>query len=782
MRYLIPYLENMGARVFSCRERGEIPFDAVGDNDQGARVYRETGPWFLSSSRGYGGGTYRYAATSIGSSSSTATWTLRAPASGSYPVYVYYRAGANRAADARYFVRHRGGTSYREVDQTRNDRKWVHIGDYWFDAGATAVIGLESRSARGGRVVIADAVRLGAGRGSIVRGSRSSQKLRAQECSRYWAQFNGAPASVYNSSTGNDHADDVTCRPRYAEWRGADCYISLHTNAGGGSGTSSYIHNTAPTRGSAALQRAVQAQIVADIRREYDASWIDRGRRSANFGELRLLSTMPGVLVELAFHDRDKSKDHNALHDPGFRRIGARAYARGVLRYFAPTAVFPPTRPERLRVVHDGKAGLEVAWDAVAGATRYSIERAPDGKSFVEVGSTSATKWSTGPLPHGALWSFRVRASNASGRSFASDVLVAGTSHDLRHEVLLVAGFDRLGKTVKGPENTRDYLRQHGDAIRRSRATSLGFDAASNEAVAAGRVALSKYRAVVWALGEESTADETFSSLEQSLLRSYLQAGGRLFVSGAEIAWDLDAKGTAADRAFHRDVLGARYVRDDAQTYRFRGVGSFAGLGAGSFDDGRFGTYNVDWPDVLAPSDSRSTVFLAYGIGAEAAAISRVAGSSRLVYLGFPFETITNADLRAELMRRALRFLLAPRALEGGFEVALGARAPLDVSAPRNPGSVYVLAASATTQPGLPLGDGRRLPLALDPLFSLSVGSGQGFFSGFAGVLDSNGRGKAAFVAPRDPRLRGLEFFVSGLSIDQRGIGAVLPWIRLKLR
>ncbi|MDP6423205.1 MAG: N-acetylmuramoyl-L-alanine amidase [Planctomycetota bacterium] len=784
MRYLIPYLENMGASVVNCRDRGEVPHERIGDNDV-ASVYKETGSWLLSSFAGYNNGTYRYAFTAH-TSTATATWTLRVPASASYPVHTFYRAGANRTSEARYRVHHAGGVTAVSVDQTKHDRRWVFLGDFWFEANTDARIDLCNESAVVGRVVIADAVRVGAGLGSIARGGRTSLEPKWKECSRYWAQLNGAPASVYDATTGEDHTDDVRCRPLYSEWRGADAYISLHTNAGGGSGTSSFIHNTSPSAGSAQLQAAVQAQIVGDIRRYYDATWIDRGRKSANFGEVRHLSTMPGVLVELAFHDRDETRDHNALHDPRFRRIGGRAYARGVMRYFTSTAPFPPMRPETLRVTQRGGA-LEVAWDPVSGATMYSIERSNEGRGFIEVGQTSQTSWSTGVLPHGSVFSFRVRAWNVSGRSFPSEVMTAGTSHDHTAEVLLVAGFDRLGKFVKGPENTGDYLRQHGDAIRRNAEFSLGFDAASNEAVLKGGVSLSAYRVVCWALGEESTADETFSSGEQALVRSYMQRGGRLFVSGAEIAWDLDSRGSAADKAFYRDVLGARYVRDDAVTYGFLGAngGVFAALGPASFDNGSGGTYDVDYPDVLAPSDSKSSTCLFYSTGGQVAGIQRIDGPSRVVNLGFPFETIGNVAVRADLMRRALRFLLAPRSLEMASIVSTGGRVPITVDLPQEAGRIYVLAASTATNPGIPFPGGKTLPLNPDPLFALSFGQTNGVFHRFAGLLDASGRGSAEIRIPSDPRFRGLRFFVSGLSLVRQPVlapGSLLPWYVVQVR
>jgi len=782
MQVLIPMLVNMGARVVACRERGEIVREGFADNDSGPPRYAETGAWFTSTSAGYGGGSYRYATTTFAPSAS-ATWDVVVPIEGDYPVYVFYRAGSNRAYDARYSVHHTGGVSVVTLDQTGADRTWVCLGTYRFTPAAGARIVLDNQSQLAGRVVIADAVRIGGGMGSIARGSGTSNRPRWQECSRYWTQFAGAPATVYDSiGGGEDNDDDVTARPRFAEWvGGCDAYLSLHTNAGGGLGTSSYIYDGGATAGSAALQAAVHDRVIADVRAGYDPAWSDRGKLSANFGEVRLLSTMPGVLVELAFHDVPGSRDHEALRDADFRYVAGRALARGVMRYFAPGAPFPPEAPAAFLVRQDA-GGLTLAWDAAPGATVYSIEQSPDGKGFVEVAQTGATSWSTGPLPHDTVRSFRVRASNASGRSPPTDVLAAGTSHTRTSECLLVQGFDRLDKVVRQLDNQKDYLRLHADALARHGEFSLGFDAATNEAVVLGRVQLAPYRVVDWACGEESTEDETFSAAEQALVAAYLAQGGRLLVTGAEVGWDLEARGSAPDRAFYNGPLGARHVSDDAGTHGFAPTASgiFAGLPPGAFDDGTGGTYDVDYPDTMAPADAASSLCLVYTGGA-GAAVQRVVGDSRVVNLGFPLETVTDAGLRAALAARALRFLLAPRSLEVAATTPIGGTSPIGIDVPASPGRPYLLAASLATAPGFPLPGGYTLPLVPDGVFDLSLSAGNGVFAAFFGALDAAGRGQAAVSLPPLPVLLGLPLFVSGFVLPDLGgvqVRDMLPWVR----
>ncbi|MEC7726683.1 MAG: N-acetylmuramoyl-L-alanine amidase, partial [Planctomycetota bacterium] len=497
-RYLAPLLQNMGADVIYCREPGEQRVDGLVDNDQGAPRYTETGGWSLSQSSGYQGSTYRFANTNPFNETATATWSIPVLEDGLYPVFAWFRASNNRTPSAAYRIVHSGGVAEVTVDQTVDNLTWAHLGNYWFTAAQGAAVTLSNRSPSSG-VVIADAVRLGGGLGSIARGGTTSLQERWRECARYWAQFAGAPASVYDSSAASqDNSDDVTARPRFAEWRTADAFVSLHTNAGGGAGTETYMYSGGATAGSSNLRQTVQTQLINDLRAEWNPAWVDRGQKQANFGELRLLSSMPGVLVELAFHDTVGSLDHDSLHDPEFRYIAARAYARGVLRHFAPLSPFPPEPPPALRVLQDGNRGLQVRWNPAPGATSYTVEESLDGKGFREVAAVASTSYSTGPLPPHSVRSYRVRAWNQSGRSFPTEVLTAGTDHLGAAPVLLVQGFDRLSRTVKQPDNTRDYLARVGRALRRDARTSLAFDAASNEAVSLGHVGLSNYRVVVW--------------------------------------------------------------------------------------------------------------------------------------------------------------------------------------------------------------------------------------------------------------------------------------------
>jgi hypothetical protein len=205
-------------------------------------------------------------------------------------------------------------------------------------------------------------------------------------------------------------------------------------------------------------------------------------------------------------------------------------------------------------------------------------------------------------------------------------------------------------------------VKQHGSAAFNN---AHNFSSASNEAVIDGLVSLSPYKMVDWILGKESTVNETFSTAEQTLVSNYLKQGGNLFVSGSEIGWDLDNNGSATDKSFYNNYLKASYAADapnsQASTWyksvstNTAGVFSFADTCL--FDNGNGGTYNVDYPDVITSNNGSSPCLAFTNAGSNIAGINYsglfLSGTApaKLVYITFPFETITSLSRRNSMFR-----------------------------------------------------------------------------------------------------------------------------------
>jgi hypothetical protein len=214
-------------------------------------------------------------------------------------------------------------------------------------------------------------------------------------------------------------------------------------------------------------------------------------------------------------------------------------------------------------------------------------------------------------------------------------------------------GMDRTDATFPKLNQTFDYIIQHAKAIHDY---GRNFDSADHKAVQDGSVNLNSYQAIIWVSGQQSTVDETFNATEQTKVASFLNAGKNLFVSGSEIGWDLGRTSGSADSTFYANYLKASYVGDDAATYNVNaGTNAFSGLAAFSFDNGSYGVYNVAYPDQIAPF-SGAVTDLTYNGGSAGNAAVQYSGTFKVVYLAFPFETITTDAARSNLMKKALDF------------------------------------------------------------------------------------------------------------------------------
>jgi N-acetylmuramoyl-L-alanine amidase len=97
----------------------------------------------------------------------------------------------------------------------------------------------------------------------------------------------------------------------YANQARADFYLSVHINAGGGTGFESYTHVAASAE--TLEKQALLHNTIMEFMKQRGVR--DRGVKQADFGELRGL-TMPGVLIEVLFIDTEQ--DAAKLKDESF--------------------------------------------------------------------------------------------------------------------------------------------------------------------------------------------------------------------------------------------------------------------------------------------------------------------------------------------------------------------------------------------------------------------------------------------------------------------------------
>ena len=677
---------------------------------------------------------YRYASISTNGSTSWASYRPNLPEAGEYPVYTWVRHGSDRANQLYRVYHSGGVTDVRVNHRDVGlGWVWLGNYHFAAGTNGCVNIGNFTPGGAEGSSVFADAIRFGNGRGNVSRGAAGISGFEQElESGRFWiikSMGQGMDSTLYDLAGYDDRSDNIgqparmaasMCRSNdAARWQRV--YVGFHSNAGNGDTRGAVglydtrIQSSYPTYYAAQtnLAAALARQCNVDMRAGTNSvipSWSLRTSYlyGSSYGEIYNSSVffkMDTTINEVAYHDN--ADDCTVLKTPAGREWLARATTRGLIKhlsgYYASGIVNTnaPDRPINLRAVNSGSGAVTVSWvlparDAASGGLPqgFLLYTSTDGRGFgnpISVPGAGATNKIVTNLNAGATIFFRVCATNAGGES--PDSAVAGvrvTTGGAKAGVLVVDGFKRNDSglaptryfanglngqvTLVRPRmiNSFDYAKEHGLALA---AAGQTFDYADASLVSASL--LTNYAKVVWMLGEESTVNETFGSAEQSAVSNYLAAGGRLLVSGAEIGWDLGRSGvsSASDVAFFNTTLRAAYAADSGGTSNVTGT-------AAGFLNGvtiRFNhtnlmadTYAANYPDVLSVGSGAVTAAV-YGTsasGTSGAVIQYSNATYRTIVMGFPFETITNAETRATVMTKAMQFL-GDTATPGAIRVTL---------------------------------------------------------------------------------------------------------------
>ncbi|WP_412062182.1 xanthan lyase [Rubrivirga sp. IMCC45206] len=503
-RELAPMLERAGAVTLLPRERDPLPTEVIVDD--GTPGYSETGLWIdgpvgFGARAQYADGVLPFrvgrsrAAAGSSAASTAATWTPDLPHAGAYAVHVSYAAGPDRSDAARYRIAHAGGTTDVLVNQSMGAGTWVYLGTFEFEAGRAGSVTLTAATA--GETVSADAVRFGGGLGIVAREGRTSGRPRWLEAARYYEQFAGAPASVYNltGAPDDDYTDDYRSRGEWANWlRGApfgptddrdnpglgipvDLVLAWHTDAGirrdglvgtlaiynvPGMDSTRVFPNGVSRLANRDLADGVQTTVVNDLRALYTEAWPRRPLWDRAYSEATR-PTVPALLLELLSHQNYRDMRH-AL-DPRFRFDAARAVYKGIGRFLAEQRG-EPFVPQPLRPTHFQAllGGAEVALGWRPQADPLEPDAAPD--AYVVYTRDGERGWDGGTRvegtgvrlpapPVGVVRSYRVTGVNAGGEGQPSEALAVGRAAGSGGTVLVVDGFDRIAAPDAIDQRTR---------------------------------------------------------------------------------------------------------------------------------------------------------------------------------------------------------------------------------------------------------------------------------------------------------------------------------------
>jgi cell wall-associated NlpC family hydrolase len=302
-------------------------------------------------------------------------------------------------------------------------------------------------------------------------------------------------------------------------------------------------------------------------------------------------------------------------------------------------------QPKLISIIQESDNKIKIQWECNdSEVLGYRLYRSVDRVNWTLLldENTLQEKYANDVLAKGALYyrvsSVRNNSLNISESDLSNELGTGKTDSETKY--LIVDGFDRESGSWRGAGHK--FAGYYGKSLFKN---GVSFETIKSEYLTEPDFNLSDYSGIFWISGDESTVDETFNSYEQSTIINYLENGGKLFVSGSEIGWDLDYKGTSTDKSFYNNYLKADYLSDDAGSVFVNGV-SESSLETCSFNIGQ--TYDEDYPDEIA-SFGGSSVCMRYsnnkGAGIQfAGSFGTSTQTSKIVYLAFPLETTANDD------------------------------------------------------------------------------------------------------------------------------------------
>lgn len=733
--FLTPMLENAGAYILTPKERDRNPYELTVTADS---------PFFFKKNNTRESQNRH----NLREKQTVATAYLPYfPQTREYAVYILYEP-AHKCNTVKYNILHNGGISTFTINQAIGGNIWTYIGTFEFEEGENGqgVILPDSQNEDDKTI----AVRFGGGAGNIADTSMSDTLPKYAEASRYWMKRNGYPASVYShTADSSDYIDDYKSKGPWVNYMKdslgipIDIALALHTDAGFSKKDSIIGTLAIYTKISDSCDRysdgreriisreladIVQTQIVEDIRLCYRNDWSRRRLADRAYFESRT-PDVPTVLIELLAHQN--FHDMRCGLDPKFKFIASRAIYKGILKFLAYTSgseyiVQPlPVKDFSVRLEENGngKANAILEWSSTfdtceptAKPTGYLVQTkisTPDENSRnagFDSGILIQDEYCRIPVESGKIYSFKVSAINAGGKSFPSEILSTGYIPGQK-KVLIINAFNTVCAPVANPlsdtlyagfdfmknpgipymhdfsyigeqyefccdsswrsdddpgfgassmdygirkraGNTFDYPLLHGNAIMKA---GLSFCSTSASALSLDRFPLEDY-----AICDIITGIDTVTTSLPALLEYidlFRLSGGNLLISGSNIGQGIKSGFYSHIFKYQTEKQHCCDNKDSLSVFTESAVTQISRRTYSFHTKPNPYTFPATVTEILVSSAPNTYPLMYYTDDNTVAAIKYDGHDYRSIAFGFPIETLTSHIQFDRLMSEVLKFL-----------------------------------------------------------------------------------------------------------------------------
>ncbi len=268
--------------------------------------------------------------------------------------------------------------------------------------------------------------------------------------------------------------------------------------------------------------------------------------------------------------------------------------------------------------------------------------------------------------------------SLTSNPSVSASVPYSVTTNDV--DILVVDAESENFETYVTSSLTNVYTGTYG-VVSRSALHQPGVD-------------LSNFDVIAWASG---TTVPAFYQSEVNALQTYLDNGGRLFITGQDIGSDIfETTGQSQfAQSFYNNYLHADYLNNAINSFLINGYAGDPITDGLSF----VVPYNPAGMSLegIAPYDADATPIFKYMAGPNIGAIKASTNNYRVVYMGIGFEQVPTSATRDTILARSLRWFDDLTGIEPDNKIPLEFSLEQNYPNPFNPGTniIYTLASQS---------------------------------------------------------------------------------------